>query len=175
MASSIVQLHKTKTVVATTYTVTGTSRYIIASEADAVRFSYRVPSLSAGAQVWFEINELGGSFDGNSKNFYQSKTYKAPVAPVDLTTAAGQKLEFVVHHSGTVEVEVLATGVSGSMAVWQHAQDLEAEEGNTERHDTEIYRHAVLCSLEKIEELLALQVNHLRSITGIKADEGEDF
>jgi hypothetical protein len=173
MADSIIQLNKTKLLKSVNLTENAVTTVVFATESDAVRLLGFAPAINGS--MWWELYELGGSTNGLEHLIYRSETITAIIDPVSFTFAGGQLFKLVIHSTGTINFTVYATGITGAMAQldYQTKKDLALE---SELLGAELaYRTQVVNHLHDMQYTLKLMLNHLRVVTEINDDKGEDF
>ncbi len=160
----IIPANKTRLLMSHEHTGAGSDELLFSIETDALRLHGFMP-VNAGS-VWWELFELGGNIDGFERLVYRSPTYKGVVTvPEVYNFTGGQLFKMVVHHTAAVTYHLMGTSVSGS-------QD-RAGAVSTELVEQKL--DASIRTLDNIEYQLKKIVNHLRVMTEINDDEGEDF
>lgn len=143
------------------------TRYEYTSEAEAVTFSFFATTI--GANYWFKIQGNNGPSVENYTELYTSPTFTAQPEPFLVTLPVTGNFVIEIHCTGALTLE--ATGIGVSLGARDAIQTVYIAQSE----DDLIYRNKHIAELKCITSLLTKMNNHLRMITEINEDQGDDY
>lgn len=169
MANSIIiPRDKSKELCSQTFTAADEHIMRVGVEQSAVALTLFVSSLAAGSNIYMKVYHAGNHED-DKVLIHESPFF-------DNATDTPYAFEVEVH--GPLLIEVFTTGAASFVirgkAISAHAADVQVV-STTSDDVQKIWRKDMLQQMQENNELLQKLLNHLRVMTDINADEGEDY
>lgn len=163
---SILVLYKPQTVLSYNPTSGGSKSVEVITESGALELSFVVGSNSGG--FYWELFELRGD-EGSERVKIGDSIITSNTMIRDVLNVSG-RLRLIVHAVGSLELDVVATTLNGVVTEPVVPVSITADTAQTLDFQVEVAR-----SLINIERYLNKINNHMRVVTGIEMEEGDEF
>ena len=149
----------------------GETSLTVVPEHDAMSLTCYVDSVSTGSTLDVNIYILG-DIDGNSKligSFPQ--VVQARAEPLTVILPANGNIKIIASYTGAATFEINGKAVSSASLVEQNTQNVNV----IASQDDKMYRDGITNSLNNINKVLNLILNHQRFITGVEHEQGDEY